>query len=431
MVRLLQGDVGTDKSSIALMAAVLVAASSAQVAYILPDDMAAERRYLFSEGLLRSVGIASMRVTGAPDRGQLDALSRGNCQVVFGTKALLDAKPEWKRLGLVIVEERTEYGTVNPTELVEKGPAPDLLVITDTPIPSSLALTIFGEYEVSIVGRDGPTHVASESHSVDARAEAYATAREEVERGRQAYVCFPVGDEGDLLGTEDALRFAEALQQDAFPGARIGVYCASMSGEDRLRVFDDFRQRRIDVLVCATYIEEAPVVSNATVMVIEHADRHDLIRLHRLRGHVAHGLRPGCCVLIFSDDPSDEGRARVAQVIEEQDGFRIAEIDLQDRGASAVLGNRAEEVPSFSWTDPVKDRELLLRAREESFKLVRQDPGMRRWAEFGRAIRTRWGDWLGDGFPEPSEGRGSRGGSRGAPDGQGGRRRRRRRRRRR
>ncbi len=427
MVRLLQGEVGTDKASIALLAAVLVADSKAQVVYILPDDMAAERRYLFSEGLLRSVGIASMRIEGTPDRGQLDALARGNCEVVFGTKAILAAQPEWKRLGLVIVEERDEYGTVDPAHLAENSPAPDLLVITDTPIPSSLALTIFGEYEVSMVAREHAMRVNVEVREQADRAQAYAIAREQVQMGHQAYVCFPVGEAGDLLSTDDALRFAEALQQDAFPEARIGVYCSEMSGEDRLRVFHDFEQRRIDVLVCTTYVEEAPVVGNATAMVVEHADRHELIRLHRLRGHVGHGQRSGHCLIILSDEPGEEGRAHVDRLMAEDDGFRIAEIDLQDRGASAVLGSRASEIPQFSWTDPVKDLSLMLQAREESFSMVRQDPGMRRSVDFGNAIRQRWGGWLGAGLPEPAESQGSGSGS---GSGGGGRRRRRRRRRR-
>jgi ATP-dependent DNA helicase RecG len=185
-------------------------------------------------------------------------------------------------------------------------------------------------------------------------------------------------------------------------------------------VFHDFEERRIDVLICTTYIEEAPVVPNAIAMVIEHADSHELIRLHRLRGHVGHGRKGGVCLLITSENPTDAGLARVQQVMSESDGFRIAEIDLRERGASVILGERARELPVFCWTDPVQDRALLLSAREESFGIVREDPSMRRWADFGRAIHYRWGRWLGPGLPDPSTAKSGGSG--------GGRRRRRRRR---
>jgi len=431
MVRLLQGEAGSDKSRIALLSAASIADGSTQVAWIMPDGAAAERRCLFAEGVLRSVGIASMLVPGKPDRGHADAIKRGNAQVIFGTAELLEAGLEWSRLGLVIVEERASYGTVDPSNLVKEGSAPDLLVITDTPIPSSLTLTVFGEYQVTMIGRDGERTGSINVYPQGERADAYTEARGVVERGGQAFVVFPVGDEGDLLGVDDALRFAEALQVDSFPDARIGVYCSAMSRDDRLRVFSDFEQRRIDVLVCTTFVEEAPVVPSATAMVVEHADKHELIRLHRLRGHVSQGNRAGRMIAVLSDSPSEDGKARLERLAEERDGFRIAELDLQERGLQAVLGERAQEAPTMCWADPVKDRELLLRAREESFRLVRQDPGMRRWSEFGNALRDRWGSWLGEGLPEAAaRSEGDRGRRRGS-DGDGGGRRRRRRRRRR
>jgi ATP-dependent DNA helicase RecG len=428
MVRLLQGEAGTDKSRVALLSAASIGNGNTQVAWIMPDADAAERRCLFAEGALRSVGISSMLVTGAPGRGPSDAIKRGNSQVVFGTHELLDAQLDWGRLGLVIVEERESYGTVDPAKLVKEGPAPDLLVITDTPIPSSLTLTIFGEYQVTMIGSEGNQSGSFTVFPVSQRADAYAEAREVVEKGGQAYVVFPVGADGDLLGVDDALRYAEALQGDAFPGGRIGVYCSAMSRDERLRVYSDFEQRRIDVLVCTTFIEEAPVVPSATAMVLEHADKNALIRLHRLRGHVGHGNRGGRTIAILSDEPSEEGTLRVERIAEERDGFRIAEMDLQERGLDRVLGDRATEAPVFHWADPVRDRELLLRAREESFRLVRQDPGMRRWTDFGSALRLRWGEWLGEGLPENSP-RPESGGSAAEGSASGRRRRRRRRRR--
>ena len=398
MVRLLQGEVGTHKTNIALLTASIVVQNKAQVLYVLPEAGSAERRFLFSEGIFRSVGFSPAFIPGAPTRGQADAIARGEYQIVFGTKALLDNAPKWSKLGLVIVEERNEYGTVDPSSIVESGPSPDLLVITDTPIPSSLTLTVFGEYRMSMLRNDHGVRCTTSVYEQVQRKEAYAAVHDAVEEGRQAYVVFPVGDDGDLLGPEDALRYAEALQSEALEGARIGVYCSAMSREDRLRVFEDFQHRRIDVLVATTHIEEAPLVSNATVVVVEHADHHELARLHRLRGHVGQGMEVGQCLMVMSENPNSDAQQRLTRLGGERDGFKIAEMDLKERGWDALLGEGAEEAPVFHWVDPVLDHQKLLMARDEAFRLVKQDPGMRRHREMVDAVVSRWGEWLGDDF---------------------------------
>ncbi|MEC8191557.1 MAG: hypothetical protein VX127_02410 [Myxococcota bacterium] len=398
MVRLLQGEVGTDKHTIAVMTAAIVVENKSQVLFVLPDAESAERRFLFSDGIFRAVGHAPALVPGQPNRGQLDAIARGECQVVFGTQAMLDSDVKWKKLGLVIVEERSEYGTVDPASLVPNGPNPDLLVITDTPIPSSLTLTVFGEYQVSTVANDYPVRCTASVFEQANRLDAYAEVRAAVEEGRQAYVVFPVGESGDLLTPEQALQYAGGLQAEALDGARIGVYCSAMSREDRLRVFDDFRHRRLDVLVATTHIEEAPPLTNAVAVVVEHADHHELARLHRLRGHVGQGAEPGQCILLMSENPSDDAKARLNQVVAERDGYKIAEMDLKERGWSALLGDAAEEAPRFHWADPVLDHQQLLRARDEAFRIVKSDPGMRRHRSMVDAVGKRWGAWLGTDF---------------------------------
>jgi ATP-dependent DNA helicase RecG len=426
MVRLLQGEVGTNKTTIALLTSAIVMQNKAQVLYVLPDASSAERRFLFSEGIFRSVGIAPALIPDKPNRGQLDAISRGECQIVFGTRSLLENAPKWNKLGLVVVEERNEYGTVDPARLVESGPAPDLLVITDTPIPTSLTLTVFGEYRMSMLPSDEETESCATVFKQADRLDAYALVRETIEEGRQAYVVFPVGEDGDLLGPDDALRYAGALQSDALEGARIGVYCSAMSREDRLRVFEDFQHRRLDVLVATTHIEEAPVVPNATVVVVEHADHHDLARLHRLRGHVGQGLEPGQCLMVMAEEPSDDAQERLNRLSDEQDGFKIAEMDLKERGWDALLGEGAEAPPVFHWADPVLDHQQLLRARDEAFHMVKLDPGMRRSREMVDAVVERWGDWLGHDFSAAQAD--SQSGTDRAKDQRKGRRRRRRRR---
>ena len=398
MVRLLQGEVGTDKSTIALLTSAVVIQNKSQVLYILPDSESAERRFLFTDGMFRAVGHVPAFIPSTPDRGQLDAIARGECNIVFGTTALLDGSVKWKKLGLVVVEERSEYGTVDPARLVESGPSPDLLVITETPIPSSLTLTVFGEYQMSTVQNDYPVRCKGDIFEQADRLDAYAVVREAVEEGRQAYVVFPVGTDGDLLGPKQALQYATDLQADALEGVRIGVYCSAMSREDRIRVFEDFQHRRLDVLVATTHIEEAPQVSNAVVVVVEHADHHELARLHRLRGHVGQGAEPGRCLFVMAENPSEDAKHRLGNLVAENDGYKIAEMDLKERGWQAMLGEGAEEAPLFRWADPVLDHQQLLSARDEAFRIVKADPGMRRYRTMVAAVGSRWGEWLGVDF---------------------------------
>jgi ATP-dependent DNA helicase RecG len=401
MTRLLQGDVGAGKGLVALLTAVVVAESGHQVAMIAPDPLTAERRFLHAEAVLRSVGLVPLLVGDTVNHAMTDAIRRGEVHVVFGTRRILEEQVHWKRLGLVIVEERGPYGTVSPQSLSSRSVVPDLLVVTKAPIPSSLSLTVFGDFDLSIVPSVERPRVTVKVFGADARAEAYARAWEEVEKGRQAFVVFPVRDGRDLLGVEDAQRMAKALQAEGLPGARIGTYCSAMSREERFRVFDDFQHRRVDVLVCTTYIEDAPPVDNASVVVVEYADMHDLVRLHRLRGHVAQGRHPGTCLFVLSNNAAEGASQVVSTVIHPRDGFRLAEVDLQVRGAEALLGDRATEMPEFRWADPPRDRDLLLRARAEAFQLVAADPGLRKSPDLARAVSLRWGDWLGQASATP------------------------------
>ncbi|MCK6505994.1 hypothetical protein L6R53_21855 [Myxococcota bacterium] len=416
MNRLLQGDVGAGKGLVALLAAVIVAENRAQVAVVCPDGLSAERRFLFAEPLLRSVGISPVLAGTSVAHAQADAIRRGEAHVVFGTQALIDEKVEWKRLGLVIVEERDRYGTVSPQALAARTPRPDLLVMTTAPIPASLSLSVFGEFDMSVVPRRASHLAAARVFEGGDRSQVYELVRQQVQAGHQAMVVFPVAGGRDLLGPEDARRFAEAMRKEILPEARVAVYASAMSREERFRVFDDFAHRRVDLLVSTTFIEDAPAVDNATVMVVEHADKHSLVRLYRLRGH----LRYGTCAFVLGDQPSAAGRKVVELAAQEHDGFHLAELDLQFRGVEELLGDRAVEAPQFAWADPPEDRALLLRARAEAFDLARQDPELRRWKGLSRAVQVRWGEWLGEASTGEATSR---------PDKAGNRRRRRRRRR--
>lgn len=377
MTRLLQGDVGSGKSHIALMAALLVAETRAQVCFLGPSDIAAEHRYLFAEPLLRAAGLVPQLVTGQPSLAQADAIRRGETHAIFATHALLEDFPEFKKLGLVIVEERDQFGVCDRAVLSQKGVNPDLLVVTSVPIPLSLTFTLFSDHDLSVLREPQPQYVQTRVSGPDQRERVYQRVREELELGRQAYVVFPTKGEKDLLDLHSARQLTEALAKEAFPGARLALYHGNMGREERFRVFEDFQRRRIDVLVCTTTIEDAPEVANATAMMVDHADRYGLVRLHRLRGHVAQGRSAGHCEFVLTAQPSTEGKAVVDLVAAEQDGFAIAEKDREARGDAALLAGREDALPDFRFADPIRDRSLLLKARRAALGLLNTDPQLR------------------------------------------------------
>jgi RecG-like helicase len=413
MTRLLQGEVGAGTGLVALMTAIIVAENRSQVVMVAPNALAAERRFLFAEPLLRGIGLNPVLVGDRPGKGEEDAIRRGEAHVVFGTHALLDPEISWQRLGLLIVEEGGPYGTVSPKDLESHKHRPDLLVVTRAPIPSTLSFSVFGEFDVSVVPPLEKARVKAVVHTAADRKLAYEAVSEALALGRQVEVVFPVKDGADLLGPQDAARMAKALQTEFFPDATVGIFCTAMSRDERTRVVEDFQHRRIDVLVATTYIEEAPRVPNATVCVVEYADMHDLIRLHRLKNHVGFGTHRGQCHMVLSDEPTEQGQEVVRLAATESDGFRIAEYDLKFRGTEALLGDRAAEAPTFVWADPPRDQALIRRTREEAFSLLASDPRLRRWPDFVRLLAARWSDWLGEEIPVPSaDAQGGRGGQR-------------------
>jgi len=427
MVRLLQGDVGSGKALVALMAAVMVAEGRSQVLFLAPDPLSAEHRYMFAEPLLRSVGLVPHLLGRDPSKAQLDALRRGEAHIVFASRDLLerpDGLPEFKKLGLVVAEERQSFGTVTQADLGQGKHNPDLLVVTSVPIPSTLVFTLFATYDLTILAPSESSQVSTEVVPPDSRQRAFEVIRETLEAGQQAYIVFPLSRGADVVDRARGSSLADALAKEALDGARVALYHGTMSRDERFRIYEDFRQRRIDVLLATTSIEDAPEVHNATAMVVENADRFDLVRLHRLRGHVSLGRGEGRCVLVVSKEPDPAGLAVVELVEQERDGFAIAEQDRLKRGDDALLGGRAQELPTFDLGDPLADRDLFIRARRAAIQLLVKDPQLRQRAHRQLARQI-------PGLPDPAE-RGPADGTPGggeAKGGGGGRKRRRRRRR--
>ncbi len=420
MVRLLQGDVSSGKALVALMAAVMVAEGRSQVLFLAPDSLAAEHRYMFAEPLLRSVGLVPHLLGREPNKAQLDALRRGEAHIVFASRALMDRPdglPEFKKLGLVVAEERQSFGTVTLADLGQGKFHPDLLVVTSVPIPSSLVFTLFSSYDLTVLPPSSSSRVSTEVVPPDRRQRGFEVIQETLAQGHQAYIVFPLSQGADVVDRARGTSLAQALANEALDGARVALYHGSMSREERLRIFEDFRSRRIDVLLATTTIEDAPEVTNATAMIVENADRFDLVRLHRLRGHVSLGHQEGRCVLVVSQEPDQAGQRIVDLVASEEDGFAIAEQDRLERGDGELLGGRVSELPVFEIGDPVQDRDLFVRARKAAIQLLVKDPELRQRAHRALARQIH-------GLPEPEEG------DHGGDEGESGTRKRRRRRRR-
>ena len=399
MTRLLQGDVGSGKALIAMLAALTVAESKAQVCFLAPDPISATHRYLYAEPVLRSLGLVPQLLVEPPSEARLDALRRGESSCVFATHDFVEDFPEFKKLGLVVVEERSYFGQLNREALAQKGVHPDLLVVTAVPIPTGLTFTLFSDHDISVLSDPDRQLVQARVRSPEQRPEAYAELRSRLEAGRQAYIAFPVlNGQEDLLPVQRARQLVAALGAEAVPGRRVALYHGRMSREEQFRVFSDFQHRRIDVLVATTLIEDLPEVANATVMHVEHADRYDLVRLHRLRGHVARGRESGLCNFVLSEQPDEAGLRLVELLSREQDGFAVAEQDRIVRGDEALLGERQAELPQFRAADTSRDRKVLLKARRAALSVLKADPELRQRVHrlIAREVRERYPDLLGD-----------------------------------
>jgi len=396
MARLLQGEPGSGVDLLVRAALLVVAGGQHQSLYLAPDALTAENRYLFSEQMLRAAGVESVLLNGTGSRTALEALKKGETMVAFGTHALLQELPAFRKLGLVVVEEHG--GSYGAHQAVDSLPVrPDLLVVTPTPVATTVALTVYGHLAVTSLGPGPGAGATARVVPAAERERAYAAIREAIEGGRQAMLVFPLVRGQDLLSPSEVRRLAEMLVADHLPGARIGIFNGGMSREERFRAYDDFAHRRTDLLIATSYVEQGPPLPDVSVLVVEHALMMDLTRLHQLRGHVAGGFKHGSCLLVVGDDATPEALASMEAFCGESEGAHIAEIDLAARGVDTFLGERAASAPQFRWARPAEDREVLLRARAEVVKLLQLDPGLRRRAHRAllNLVRARVGQDVG------------------------------------
>jgi len=383
MNRLLQGDVGSGKTIVAAAAILAAVDNQYQAAMMAPTEILAEQHYINLYRLFQPLGISVELLVGRLSNKQRqqarERIATGRGMVAVGTHALIQEGVEFARLGLAIVDEQHRFGVLQRAALRDKGVMPHVLVMTATPIPRTLTLTLYGELDVSIIDELPPGRKPVRTHwkTPEERLKVYAGVRKLVEQGRQAYVICPLIDESDKLQVRAAEQMAEHLQKDVFPDLRVGLLHGRMKPAEKEAVMDAFRAGELDILVSTTVIEVGVDVPNAAAIVIEDADRFGLAQLHQLRGRVGRSEHQSYCVLI-ANPKSEDAQRRMEIMTRTNNGFLIAEEDLRIRGPGEIYGTRQSGMPSFRVADLVKDMRLLEVARQEAFHLLESDPDLSR-----------------------------------------------------
>jgi ATP-dependent DNA helicase RecG len=397
MHRLLQGEVGSGKTAVAMAALLTAVQGGFQGAVMAPTEVLADQHFLGLGPLAELVGVRLALLTGSSSGREetLAAVAAGTIDVVVGTHALIQEGVTFANLGVAVVDEQHRFGVNQRVELREKatGPQPDMLIMTATPIPRTLSMTLYGDLDVTVLDEmpQGRTPVATRAIGPDpaALAAVYELIRSEVAAGRQAFVVCPLVDDSPKLQAASATAEHERLSV-ILDDLSVGLLHGQMKSADKEAVMTQMRAGTIDVLVATTVIEVGIDIPNATVMVIEDADRFGLSQLHQLRGRVGRGEFPGTCVLI-ADTTTPEGEQRIAAMVETTDGFRLAEEDLRIRGQGTVFGSRQAGIADLKIADVLGDIDTLITARREAFALVASDPAL----DEHRAIAEETGALLG------------------------------------
>lgn len=403
MNRLLQGDVGSGKTIVAAQAAVIAVENGYQSAIMAPTEILAEQHYLYFRRLLEPLGYRiDLLRGGLPARRRREAaaaIEQGLTQVVVGTHALIQEGVSFRNLALVVVDEQHRFGVVQRSTLREKGRLPDVLVMTATPIPRSLALTLYGDLDVSVIDElpPGRKPVETRWYRGEERERVYQEIRRFVAAGQQAYVVYPLVEETEKSDLRAATEMAEYLRTHVFPDLAVGLLHGRMGSEEKEKVMAAFAAGELAILVSTTVIEVGVDVRNAGLMVIEHAERFGLAQLHQLRGRVGRGSARSLCLLVTESEPSPEARRRLEIMCETNDGFRIAEVDLELRGPGEIAGTRQSGAPVFQWANLVRDLKALELARAEAdnfLRLVRAG-GNGECRSYIESLRRRWRDRYG------------------------------------
>jgi ATP-dependent DNA helicase RecG len=397
MNRLLQGDVGSGKTVVAALAMVTAIEAGYQAALMAPTEILAEQHMMTLQALLEPLGarviLLTSAVKGKARQAAVEAVESGAAACAVGTHALVQGGVAFKRLGLAVIDEQHRFGVGHRAALRGKAESPDVLVMTATPIPRTLALTLYGDLDVSVLDElpAGRKPVRTEAREEKARQKIYAFLRDEMTAGRQVYVVCPLVEESEVSDLRAATEMAERLQGQVFPERRVGLIHGRLGFPEKERVMREFKEGALHVLVSTTVIEVGIDVPNASVMLVEHAERFGLSQLHQLRGRVGRGPFKSFCILM-SAGAGEDGRRRIEAMTETNDGFKIAEVDLELRGPGEFFGTRQSGLPEFRVADLLRDGAVLETARREAFAVVQADPSLRAPAHrrLREALLARW-----------------------------------------
>jgi ATP-dependent DNA helicase RecG len=395
MNRLLQGDVGSGKTIVAAEAAVIAIENGYQVAVLAPTEILATQHGLYFKQILSKLGYVTALLTGSAtgrEKGQLKKLiAEGLAQVIVGTHALLQKDVEFKKLGLAIVDEQHRFGVLQRLGLVQKGVHPDVLVMTATPIPRTLSMTLYGDLDVSVIDElpPGRKPIVTKHATADRIEQVYSFIKRQVDEGRQAYVVYPVIEESETQAMKAAEKMHQHLSQEVFPDLEVGLMHGRLGSDEREAVMQRFKEGRIQILVSTTVIEVGVDVPNASVMVIEQAERFGLAQLHQLRGRVGRGAAQSYCILV-TEKMNETARERIRTLVESTDGFYISEMDLRLRGPGEFFGTKQSGLPSLRVANILRDAEILQIARREAVDFIAKPPSEDELRRAVAYIRDHW-----------------------------------------
>jgi ATP-dependent DNA helicase RecG len=416
MRRLLQGDVGSGKTIIGFQAAIIAIENGCQVALMAPTEILAQQHYFSARRILEGAGYRIVLLTGSLEADRKREIRRhiaqGNAQLVIGTHALLEEKVEFAKPGLVIVDEQHRFGVMQRLKLMKKSgegsdpsaspgqalssPAePDVLVMTATPIPRTLALTLYGDLDLSVLDElpPGRTPIVTRRITDDRSPEVWDFVRRQAAKGHQVYVVYPVIEENEETELKAAIKMYRELSEKVFADLKVGLLHGRLDSEVKDQVMGMFQKGELQILVATTVIEVGVDVPNATVMVIEHAERFGLAQLHQLRGRIGRGAAKSYCILMTGGKVTEEGERRLDAMVRTNDGFQIAELDLELRGPGEFFGTRQAGMPSFRVANLIRDRQLLELAKREAAVVMAGPNAAVTEVEISRAlvaVRTRW-----------------------------------------
>lgn len=391
MNRLIQGDVGSGKTVVALMAMLTAVECGYQAAMMAPTEILAEQHYINIHRLVKDIGLRICLLSSSKKERPLEDIATGNTDIVVGTHALIQEGVRFKKLGLVVIDEQHRFGVMQRASLRKKAQNPDVLVMTATPIPRTLSMTLYGDLDYSVIDQLPPKRspVITRLFYENQKRLIYQAMSEEVKKGTQVYVVYPVIEKSENSDLRSAMAGKTALER-IFPDFRVGLIHGKMKPAERESIMSSFIDKKIDILVSTTVIEVGVDVPNATMMVIVHAERFGLSQLHQLRGRVGRGSDQSYCFLLVYNPCGEEAGKRLSIMIKSNDGFRISEEDLEIRGPGEFLGTRQSGMPDLRIASIVRDAGLLEAARKEAFTIIGEDPELEKLPELKKSVEKFW-----------------------------------------